>query len=305
MASKGTTGSSDRDVMGSILSRRAALFGAVLLPAGLARMRGSATDLDRALSDLEKSSGGRLGVAALDTGSGIQSRHRADERFPLCSTFKLLAVASVLARVDRGVERLDRRIAFGEADLLEYAPVTRARVGEGSMAMADLCDAAITVSDNTAANLILASFGGPAGLTAYTRSLGDRVTRLDRTEPRLNEAAPGDVRDTTTPSAMLRDLKELVLGAALTSASRERLTAWLVATRTGDARLRAGVPAGWRVADKTGSGNHGTTNDVGIVWPPGRDPILVTAYLTETSHDAPARDAVLAGIARIVVGNKP
>jgi beta-lactamase class A len=289
--------------MSSTISRRAALLGAVLYPASLTQAaRGSASELDRRIGELENTSGGRLGVAILDIGSGIRAGHRADERFPMCSTFKLLAVAAVLARVDRGRERLDRRLAFGTADLLEYAPATRARIAEGTMPIADLCEAAITVSDNTAANLILATLGGPAGLTSYVRSLGDRVTRLDRMEPALNEAAPADVRDTTTPSAMLGDLKALVLGTALSRVSRERLIAWLVATRTGDRRLRAGVPAGWRVGDKTGSGNHGTTNDVGIIWPPGRDPILIAAYLTETAQDDPAREAVLANVARIAVG---
>jgi beta-lactamase class A len=285
----------------NVITRRDALLDVLLFPAGLAQLaRGSTAQLDQRFSDLETTSGGRLGVATLDTASGGRAGHRAGERFPMCSTFKLLAVAAVLARVDRGRERLDRRIAFSTADLLEYAPVTRARVAEGSMPIADLCAAAITVSDNTAANLLLATLGGSAGLTAYARSLGDRVTRLDRIEPALNEAAPGDPRDTTTPSAMLGDLKVLLVGTALSRASRERLIAWLVATTTGDRRLRAGVPAGWRVGDKTGSGEHGTTNDIGIVWPPGRAPLLIAAYLTNTSHDVVARETVLANIARAV-----
>jgi beta-lactamase class A len=290
--------------MSSIINRRAALLAALLLPSSFARSgSGADSELDRSFADLEKTSGGRLGVATLDTGSGVQAGHRARERFPMCSTFKLLAVAAVLARVDRGRERLDRRIAFGISDLLEYAPATRARVAEGGMPVADLCEAAITVSDNTAANLLLAILGGPAGLNTYVRSLGDRVTRLDRTEPAMNEAAPGDARDTTSPSSMLGDVKALLLGTALSRPSRERLIAWLVASKTGDRRLRAGVPPGWRVGDKTGSGEHGTTNDVGIVWPPGRDPILIAAYLTETSQDARASEAVLANIARMVAGS--
>ena len=288
-----------------VITRRAALLDVLLFPAGLAQLaRGSTAQLDQRFSDLEATSGGRLGVATLDTASGGRADHRAGERFPMCSTFKLLAVAAVLARVDRGREHLDRRIAFSTADLLEYAPVTRARVAEGSMPIADLCEAAITVSDNTAANLLLATLGGPAGLTAYARSLGDRVTRLDRIEPALNEAVPGDPRDTTTPAAMLGDLTALLVGTALARASRERLIAWLVATKTGDRRLRAGVPAGWRVGDKTGSGEHGTTNDIGIVWPPGGGAVLVAAYLTETSRDTPACEAVLAGVGRMLAGMK-
>ena len=291
--------------MRSTISRRSALLNAVLLPAGLVQLaRESDSELNQKFSALEKDSGGRLGVAMLDTGGGLRAGHRADQRFPMCSTFKFLAVAAVLARVDLGREPLDRRIAFGAADLLEYAPVTSARLAEGSMPLADLCEAAITVSDNTAANLILATLGGPAGLTSYVRSLGDRVTRLDRFEPALNEATPRDVRDTTTPSAMLGNMRTLLVGGALSQASRDKLIAWLVAARTGGRRLRAGVPAGWRVGDKTGSGSHGTTNDIGIIWPPGREPILVAAYLTGTSHGDAQREAVLARIARLIAGLK-
>jgi beta-lactamase class A len=145
------------------------------------------------------------------------------------AAFKLLAVAAVLARVDRGAERLARRIPFSKADLLEYAPVTKARVSEGSMTVAELCDAAITLSDNTAANLLLATLGGPPGVTTYARSLGDSVTRLDRIEPGLNEARPGDPRDTTTPTAMLGNLQRLLVGDALSPASR---THFFVARRS-------------------------------------------------------------------------
>jgi beta-lactamase class A len=253
-----------------------------------------------ALIDLERKSGGRLGVAMLDTGSGQSLVHRADERFPMCSTFKFFAASAVLARVDRREDSLDRRIPFTKADLLEYAPVTTPRVGEGGMPLGDLCEAAVTMSDNTAANLMLATFGGPKGLTAYARSIGDRVTRLDRNEPTLNEATPGDPRDTTSPAAMLNTMKTLLLGSALTPGSREKLTAWLVANKTGNARLRAGIPAGWRVGDKTGTGNHGATNDIGILFPPNRKPILVAAYLTESNAATAVREGVLADVGRIV-----
>jgi beta-lactamase class A len=293
------------------MTRRVALLRAArMLPAGFLTVAGAA-DAGRLLGDspdasrdrlrrLEQSIGGRLGVAVLDTGTGVTLGHRADERFPMCSTFKLLAAAAVLARVDREQERLDRRISFSKADLLEYAPVTTARVNEGSMTLAELCAAAITVSDNTAANLILATIGGPAGLTSHARSLGDRVTRLDRIEPTLNEATPGDSRDTTSPKAMLRNLRTLLLGKALSTTSRDTLQRWLVANTTGDARLRAGLPADWRVGDKTGSGEHGTTNDVAILWPPARDPILIAAYLTGNNAPSAVRDAVLADVARVV-----
>jgi hypothetical protein len=180
--------------------------------------------------------------------------HRGDERFALCSTFKLLAAAFVLARVDRNEESLTRRIAYARDYLVDYSPITEKHIGEG-LTLGDICEAAVTVSDNTAGNLLLDSFGGPAKLTAYLRSLGDRVTRLDRREPELNEVRPGDPRDTTAPVAMLEILRKTVLGTALSASSRKQLIAWLVANKTGDKRLRAGVPRGWRVGDKTGSGS--------------------------------------------------
>ena len=167
------------------------------------------------------------------------------------------------------------------------------------MTLAELCEAAITLSDNTAGNLLLASFGGPAGLTAFVRALGDEMTRLDRIEPELNEATPGDPRDTTTPAAMLENLRRLVLGDALSGASREQLTAWLVANKTGGKRLRAGLPPEWRVGDKTGGGGNGATNDIAVAWPPGRPPIIVSAYFGESSASLDARNAVLASIGRI------
>jgi beta-lactamase class A len=195
------------------------------------------------LRELEKKARGRLGVAVLDTGSNKTLGHKDDERFPMCSTFKFVLAGAILARVDKGQEHLDRRIAFTKADLLEYAPVATARLGEGSLSVVELCDASVTISDNTAANLLLASVGGPEGLTTFIRSLGDKVTRLDRNEPTLNEATPGDPRDTTTPTAMVGTLKELVLGNALSAKSREMLTNWLLGDTRGRARLRAGVGA--------------------------------------------------------------
>ena len=252
------------------------------------------------LSEIEAKSGGRLGVAVLDTLTLKQAGNRADERFPMCSTFKLLAAAAVLARVDAGQERLDRRVRFEAGDLVVNSPITKDRVGEGGMSLEELCEAAMTVSDNTAGNLLLASLGGPAALNAYARSLGDTRTRLDRIEPQLNEAIPGDPRDTTTPAAMLSNLRALVLGSVLSATSREHLTRWLVGNKTGDTRLRAGLPAGWRVGDKTGSGERGTTNDVGVVWPPDRVPILVVIYLTETPAAAEQRNATLAAVGRAV-----
>lgn len=249
---------------------------------------------------LETSVGGRLGVAVLDTGSGRCTGYRLDERFPMCSTFKWLAAALVLQRVDAGIERLDRPVPVTKGDIVEYSPVTAAHVG-GSLTLADLCEATITLSDSAAANLILRTFGGPAAVTAYARAVGDQTTRLDRDEPALNESRPGDPRDTTTPAAMAATLHKVVLGDALSPASRRRLAGWMEATKTSSDRLRAHLPAGWRLGDKTGAGGNGTSNDVGVVWAPGRAPVVACVYLTEAAGATPAaRNAVIAEAGRVI-----
>lgn len=253
------------------------------------------------LAALERRHGGRLGVAILDMRGGRRINHRAEQRFALLSTFKLLAAALVLARVDRGDERLDRRIVYERAALVPHSPATEARVGPPGVPLADLCSAAVALSDNTAGNLLLESFGGPAALTAFARTLGDRETRLDRTEPTLNDVPPGEVRDTTTPAAMLGSLRALLVGDVLSAASRERLTGWMEATTTGRARLRAGLPSGWRAGDKTGT-NGNANNDVAIVWPTRREPLLVSAYYDNPALESAQRDAVLAEVGRIVAG---
>jgi len=274
---------------------RAPLLLLLTLAGGLAQAGDS-----RALAALERLSGGRLGVMALDTGSGRTLTHRAGERFLLCSTFKLLLAAQVLKGVDEGRETLERVLTYGRADLLDYAPVTTRRLAEGGMTMAALCEAAVTESDNTAANLLLARMGGPASLTRCLRALGDPVTRLDRFEPALNRPVPGHPYDTTTPAAMVATLRTLLLGDVLSASSRDQLLRWLLATNTGSARLRAGLPAGWRLAHKTGTGVNGATNDIGLLYPPGRAPILVAVYYTGAKASQPRRDAVLAEVARLV-----
>jgi beta-lactamase class A len=278
-----------------------------VLAAGLAAAALPAWAQERAvgpvdrLAAIEREHGGRLGVSVLDTASGRRVSHRGEQRFALCSTFKLLAAALVLARVDRGEEKLDRRIVFAERDLVTYSPETQPHVGPTGMTLEALCRAAVVMSDNTAGNLLLASFGGPPALTAFARSLGDRATRLDRIEPALNDVPPGDLRDTTTPAAMLQSLRALLVGDALSAASRTRLTGWMVASPTGSRRLRAGLPSPWRAGDKTGTGERGATNDVAIAWPPGREPLLVAAYY-DAPDDAPMarRERVLAEVGRVV-----
>jgi beta-lactamase class A len=258
------------------------------------------SDLSREIARIESGLEARLGVAILDTATGQRMSHRGSERFPMCSTFKMLACAAVLKRVDVGQEDLERRIRFETTDLVTYSPVTKDRVGGNGMTLAELCDAVMTRSDNTAGNLILKSLGGPSGVTTFARSLGDPVTRLDRWETDLNEATPGDPRDTTTPDAMTANLHSLAVDAVLSPRSRDQLTAWLVANKTGDARLRAGLPKDWRIGDKTGSGELGTTNDVAVIWPPQRKPLIVSVYMTETETSFDDRNAAVAEIGRAV-----
>ncbi len=252
------------------------------------------------LAAIELQVSGRLGVAAIDVATGRRLTYRAAERFPMCSTFKWLLVAQVLSFVDAGQEQLSRVIPYSPRDLLDHAPITRAHVSDGGLSLAELSAAAVRQSDNTAANLLLRLVGGPASLTAHLRQLGDPVTRLDRNEPDLNTAVPGDVRDTTTPSAMIYNMQALLLGDQLTGPSRALLLDWLVGNTTGDDKLRAGLPPGWRVGDKTGSGANGTTNDIAIIWPSPERPLLVAAYLTETSASPPERAQAMAAIARTV-----
>ncbi len=282
------------------------LFLAVAAVGASSRVTAAAPSGDRLvqagglLSSLEKSAGGRLGVAVLDSGSAAKLLYRADECFPLCSTFKLLASAAVLKRVDAGQDVLGRHIPYGQADLLDYAPVTKAHLGSGGMTLGDLCAAAIDWSDNTAANLILKEIGGPKGFTAFARSLGDPTTRLDRDEPTLNTAIPGDPRDTTSPLAMARDLQMVLLGAVLSEASKTQLEAWLIADRVGDKRLRAGLPQNWGIGDKTGSGDHGTANTIAIIRPPNRAPLLAAVYYTEGADAMDARNAVNRQVGEII-----
>lgn len=272
------------------------------LPAAPSTDQKTEEDADAQLSALEKRTGGRLGVSILDTETNISLGYREAERFPLFSTYKALAAGFVLARVDQGKEKLDRRVTYGKDVLVAYSPVTEKHAGTDGMTIAELCEASVTVSDNTAANLLIDSFGGPQALTDWLRSTGDAETRLDRKEPDLNEAKKDDPRDTTTPDAVLDTLGLLTLGNTLSDASSDMLTGWLVACTTGKDRLRAGLPAEWKVGDKTGTGAAGMAADIAIVWPPERGPILVTAYVTEATASASDINAVFADIGKMVVG---
>lgn len=254
----------------------------------------------KAIAALEGENGGRLGVAALNMANGERLEYRAEERFAMCSTFKLPLVAAVLSRIDAGVETLDRPVRYSTADIEDYAPIAGKHLKDGEMSVSVLSAAAIEYSDNTAANLLLSSIGGPVGFTRYVRSLGDKVTRLNRNEPLLGTNLPGDVRDTTTPAAMLDTMRKLLVGDALSAASREQLIRWLIDNTTGDARLRAGLNSEWEVGDKTGTGKRGASNDVAIVWPPESPPFLVAVYYSDSTLSPEGRSAVIAEAGRIV-----
>lgn len=273
--------------------------GAVALGLRPSLSKAQTEDISAKLAALERQYGGKLGVAILDTGNGRRAGHRADERFLMCSTFKMLLAAAMLSRVDQGKEQLDRRLVFGKDALLEYAPIASQHVGPPGMTIAELCGAAVSLSDNTAANVLLAHLGGPSVVTNFARQLGDTITRLDHIEPELNRPSPDQVSDTTTPNAMLANLHKLMLEDVLSETSRKQLTTWTLATTTGKTLVRAGLPPDWRVGEKTGR-NDIQTNDVAIVWPPARKPLLVTAYYENPAKDAEARAIVLAAAGRIV-----
>ncbi|MEU8418867.1 class A beta-lactamase [Amycolatopsis japonica] len=250
------------------------------------------------LMELENKFDARLGVYALDTGGGGTVEHRADERFAFCSTFKGVAAAAVLQR--NPLSHLETRVSYSRDDLMKHAPVTERHVATG-MTIRQLCDAAVRFSDGTAGNLLLRDLGGPAALTAFTRGLGDTVTRMDRVEPAITEATPGDVRDTTTPRAFAADYREIVLGDTLSAEKRDFLRDLLQRTVTGAGRIRAGLPPGWTIAGKTGTGEYGTLNDIAVLWPPGKAPIVLAIMSSKSAKDAPYDEALLAEAAKYVV----
>jgi len=285
--------------------------GAWALLAGCKADAGSAPKSADATADrlaaLEKRAGGRLGVAFLDSATGRTASHRGGERFAMCSTFKWPLSAVILKAVEGGKLMLDQPVPYGVSDLLEFAPVTRANVATGSMTVAELMEATITTSDNTAANLLLGLIGGPAGATRQFRAWGDAVTRLDRLEPEMNDVVAGDERDTTSPTAMAGLLRAILVGDALSPTSRALLIDWGVATETGYKRLRAGLPSDWRSGDKTGTGVSADRiskyNDIAITYPPKGPPILIAAYYeSPVISSQKMRDedqAVLAEVGRI------
>ena len=285
-----------------MIDRRAFIAGTALLVSGCAaatpESRQAFTGLELLRAELGQRA--RLGVAALDTGSGRTVRFDADSPYAMCSTFKLPLAAAILAEAEAERLHLGDEIPLGEADLLPYAPVVRANLARGRLPVERLCAAIVEVSDNSAANLLLRRIGGPAGLTRFIRRVGDRVTRLDRTEEALNSNLAGDPRDTTTPAAMVGLMRTLLLGDVVAPDYRDKLAGWMKSATTGLRRLRAGLPPGWEAGDKTGNGANGAANDIAIAWPPGRAPILIASYMSGVEVDEAARHAAHANVGRIV-----
>jgi len=290
--------------MNPLVHRRTLLLAASVLPLASActawSAKGAQQDASAQLAALENASGGRLGVVGFNTATGARVQHRADERFPFCSTFKLMLAAAVLERSVKEGGLLARRINYSKGDIIANSPITEKNVAVG-MTVSDLCAATIQYSDNAAANLLMKILGGPPAVTAFARSSGDEAFRLDRWETELNTAIPGDLRDTTTPAAMAASVERLVLGDALGAAQREQLKTWLLGNTTSKERFVAGVPAGWKVGDKTGAGSYGTNNDVGVLWPPAGAPLVLAVYLTFPEKEAKVRNDVVASATRIAV----
>lgn len=252
-------------------------------------------------AQLETRTKSRFGVSAIDLSTNRRVDYRSDERFIMCSTFKVLAAAAVLKRVDENKEKLDRFVRYGEAQLLSYAPVTRAHVKEGGMTLDMLCAAAVEQSDNTAANLVLEAIGGPEKWTEFARSLGDKFSRLDHTEPELNIARPGKDDDSTTPAATCADLQRLFTSDFLSVASRTKLEGWMRQNQTGAMMIRAALPTDWQVGDKTGRSGDGATNDIAIMRPPGGGPIFLAIYTVDPSETQEARDKLVAEVAKVAI----
>jgi beta-lactamase class A len=289
---------------GAVMSRRWMLAAASsVLVAGRVT---SAVAADGSVADrlaaIRARVGGRIGVHALDTHTGRRIGLDEDSRFAMASTFKLLLAAAVLSKVDSGELDLTQNVKFSKQDMLSHAPVTSKHLESGSLTIKELCAAVVEVSDNPAANLLLGLVGGPAGVTEFLRGLGDKLTRLDRTELALNSNLPGDPRDTTTPRAMVGSMEQVLTKNVLADSSRRLLTGWLVSASTGLQRIRAGLPEDWKVGDKTGNGANGAANDLAIIWPPGRKPILMAVYMSESSQKTEVLNAAHAEIAREVVG---
>lgn len=285
-----------------VLAALTTLFAGMNMPTFASNPNSAHSAIQNELAKLEASAHGRLGLSAIGMASGMRVQYRADERFPVCSTFKTILAAAILKKSATDDRLLHKRIRYNKDELVKssYAPITEKHLTDG-MTIAELCATTLQYSDNAAANFLMQELGGPTAVTAYIRTIGDDTFRLDRWEPELNTAIPGDVRDTSTPAAMEKSLQRLALGDALTLPQREQFVTWLKGNTTGSKRMLAGVPKGWIVGDKTGTGSYGTTNDIGVIWPMAGAPIVAAIYFTQNEKDARPRDDVIASATRMLV----
>ena len=286
-----------------MVSRRSVLS---LVLAAAAASPAHSAGAQRALKAIHKRIGGRLGVHILDSQSGRRIAYDDDSRYAMASTFKLPLAAALLWQVDHGAFPLSRTLAISKDDLKPTSPAVEAKLAAGAtgMTVSELCAAVVVQSDNAAANVLLAGIGGPQAFTQFMRSIGDKVTRLDRNELELNENQPGDERDTTTPRAMVDSLLMIFTQDVLSLTSRAMLIDWMSASRTGLDRVRAGIPKSWPAGDKTGTGPNGAVNDLCLVYPPDRWPIFVAVYMSESALDVKALSAAHAEIGALVAREK-
>ncbi|MDZ5610385.1 class A beta-lactamase [Bacillus pseudomycoides] len=252
----------------------------------------------REFVQLEKKFDARIGVYAIDTGTNRTVAYRPDERFAYTSTFKALAAGALLQK--NSIDKLDKVITYTKDDLVTYSPITEKHVDTG-MTLWEIADAAIRYSDNTAGNLLFKELDGPKGFEKKLRQIGDRVTKVDRFEPDLNEATPGDIRDTSTAKALATNLKAFTVGNILPTEKRKILTDWMRGNTTGDQLIRAGVPKDWEVGDKTGAGSYGTRNDIAIVWPPNREPIIIAILSSRDTKNATYNNELIAQAAKVTI----
>ena len=287
-----------------MLTRRTLLSAA--LAAAVASTTKAAPRGASGLKSVHKFVGGRMGVHILDSQSGRRIGYDDDARFAMASTCKVPLAAAILWQVDHGAFPPTHLLPISRDQLLPNSPVVEQQLAAGhqGMSVRDLCAAAVTYSDNTAANVLFAGMGGPAPLTAFVRSIGDEVTRFDRNETELNSNAPGDERDTTTPRAMADTMLKIFTQDVLSVASRALLIDCMTLARNGADRIRAGIPRSWLSADKPGTGANGAYNDIALVWPPDRRPILIAAYMSESKRTPKELSAAHAQIGALVAAEK-
>lgn len=270
-----------------------------LLASVLLSLSVNASPLTQTIKKVENDLGARVGVSIYNVSAGTRWSYNGDSRFPLMSTFKTLACAKLLSDVDRGAQSLDRSVKIKEDALIAWSPVTKKHVGE-QFSLQDACSAAMLMSDNTAANILLAGIGGPQALTAFMRQIGDKVTRLDRVEPSLNEAKPSDVRDTTTPNAMVASLNTLLFGNTLSTTDKAQLKQWMMDNKVSDSLLRSVLPHGWSIADRSGAGGFGSRGITAVVWAKDRSPLIIAIYLTQTDASFAKRNQAVADIGKAI-----